>query len=203
MERYQNRLYSSSLKEDSSLTELLPVKSAACSFTSPQLENGQDRTERKSSSDTRSIKGWPQTSKTLRKMDWKHKGLLVIDILIGLIPLSFIGKSQDTTKAFLQASRKGRADADRNSADYCGRTLIRFANIDWWRNNQGCYHLSMLKPVHWKSSLLDISQGPTVFPIVFATIVGRSLKSLALFQAERGARLGVSYPTSLTTYDFC
>ncbi|CAD6588389.1 MAG: hypothetical protein ASARMPREDX12_003254 [Alectoria sarmentosa] len=35
-----------------------------------------------------------------------------------------------------------------------------------------------------------ITLGPTLFPILFAAIVGRSLRSLASFQAERGAKLG-------------
>jgi hypothetical protein len=33
--------------------------------------------------------------------------------------------------------------------------------------------------------------GPTVFPIVFAAVVGRLMKSLALWKAERGSELGV------------
>lgn len=33
--------------------------------------------------------------------------------------------------------------------------------------------------------------GPTVFPIVFAAVVGRLMKSLALWKVERGSELGV------------
>jgi hypothetical protein len=35
-------------------------------------------------------------------------------------------------------------------------------------------------------------QGPTIFPIMFAAISGRSLKMIARYLAERGAKLGVS-----------
>ena len=34
--------------------------------------------------------------------------------------------------------------------------------------------------------------GPTVFPLAFAALGGRSLKKIALWKAERGTTLGVS-----------
>ncbi|KAH6642924.1 hypothetical protein C7974DRAFT_112820 [Boeremia exigua] len=34
--------------------------------------------------------------------------------------------------------------------------------------------------------------GPTVFPLAFAALGGRSLKNIALWRAERGSTLGVS-----------
>ncbi len=33
---------------------------------------------------------------------------------------------------------------------------------------------------------------PTIFPLAFAALVGRSLKRIALWKAERGTTLGVS-----------
>lgn len=33
-------------------------------------------------------------------------------------------------------------------------------------------------------------QGPTIFPIVFAAICGRSMKMIARYMAERGTKLG-------------
>ena len=134
--------------EDNSLTELLPVKSDVCSFNSLQMHHGQDKTERQLSTSTRVIKGWPQTSKTLRRMDWKHRALLAIDIIIALIPLSFIGKSQSTAEAVLEAFKQSLADAGRNSAGYSGGAIIRLADINCWRKYQDCYYHSMLKPVH-------------------------------------------------------
>jgi hypothetical protein len=38
--------------------------------------------------------------------------------------------------------------------------------------------------------------GPTIFPIIFAAVVGRLMKSLALWRAEKGTNLGVSNPSS-------
>jgi hypothetical protein len=38
--------------------------------------------------------------------------------------------------------------------------------------------------------------GPTIFPIVFAAVVGRLMKTYALWRAERIERLGVSTPPS-------
>ncbi len=34
--------------------------------------------------------------------------------------------------------------------------------------------------------------GPTIFPLAFAALAGRSLKRIALWRAERGTTLGVS-----------
>ena len=40
---------------------------------------------------------------------------------------------------------------------------------------------------------------PTVFPIVFAAVVGRLTRTYALWRAERGATVGVYYPAGLVT----
>jgi hypothetical protein len=45
--------------------------------------------------------------------------------------------------------------------------------------------------------LSDIDQGPTMFPIVFAAIIGRSMKMIARYLAERGSKLSVSPPCSI------
>jgi hypothetical protein len=36
----------------------------------------------------------------------------------------------------------------------------------------------------------DSSQGPTIYPILFAAIIGRALKSIAFWKLERGGRIG-------------
>lgn len=38
---------------------------------------------------------------------------------------------------------------------------------------------------------LTIPQGPTIFPMLFAAVAGRSLKTMARFCAERGTKIGV------------
>ena len=95
------------------------------------MENDLNKIERLPFTTTRVIEGWPQNAKTPRRMDWKHRGLLAIDIVIALIPISFIGKSQSTAK--LQAFKQSVADADRNSASYSGGAIIRLADINRWR----------------------------------------------------------------------
>lgn len=39
--------------------------------------------------------------------------------------------------------------------------------------------------------MANFSKGPSIFPILFAGIVGRALKACASYQAGRGAKLGV------------
>jgi hypothetical protein len=41
------------------------------------------------------------------------------------------------------------------------------------------------------NSTNKVTQGPTVFPITFATIVGRAIKSLSLWRLQEGERIGV------------
>lgn len=50
---------------------------------------------------------------------------------------------------------------------------------------------------HIKEAIL---LGPTLFPLAFAALGGRSLKKIALWRAERGTTLGVSPNESLRPY---
>jgi hypothetical protein len=43
-----------------------------------------------------------------------------------------------------------------------------------------------------KSLLRAMQLGPTVYPLVFACIAGRTLKTIALWKVERGTTVGVS-----------
>jgi hypothetical protein len=43
-----------------------------------------------------------------------------------------------------------------------------------------------------KTKFPDQLQGPTIFPIVFAAISGRSMKMYARYIAEKGANISVS-----------
>jgi hypothetical protein len=44
----------------------------------------------------------------------------------------------------------------------------------------------------WGQRIVEATKlGPTVYPIIFAGLVGRLMKSMALWRAERGANLGV------------
>jgi hypothetical protein len=44
------------------------------------------------------------------------------------------------------------------------------------------------------SKLADSKKSPTLFPIVFAAITGRSMKMIARYLAERGTKLSVCVP---------
>ncbi len=47
-------------------------------------------------------------------------------------------------------------------------------------------------PESQRVEFLTLSKGPTVFPILFAALVGRSLKAVGRYRAERGVRVSVS-----------
>lgn len=94
MERFRSHTHFIPLKDDASRLELLPIESEVGSFKSSSVKNGLDSAEGQSQNRTLVVKGWPQTSKALRKTGWKKVGSLAIDTLIALIPLLFIGKSQ-------------------------------------------------------------------------------------------------------------
>lgn len=94
MERFRSHTHFIPLKDDASRLELLPIESEVGSFKSPSIKNSLDSAEGHSQNRTLVVKGWPQTSKALRKTGWKKIGSLAIDTFIALIPLLFIGKSQ-------------------------------------------------------------------------------------------------------------
>ena len=93
MEHYPNHTDLTSLKEDTSRTELLPVVSEVSSLSYFPTNNGHDNAAGQWADRTGVIKGWPETFKTLRKPGWKKAASLTLDILIALTPLVFIGKS--------------------------------------------------------------------------------------------------------------
>ena len=92
MEHYQNSTHSISLKEDTSRTELLPAVSEVSSLSYFPTNNGHDSAAGLWPHRAVAIKGWPEAFKNLRKPGWKKAASLVLDILIALLPLVFIGK---------------------------------------------------------------------------------------------------------------
>ena len=92
MEHYPNSTHSISLKEDTSRTELLPVVSEVSSLSYFPTNNGHDSAVVQWPDSAVVVKGWSETSKSLRKPGWKKAASLTLDILIALIPLVFIGK---------------------------------------------------------------------------------------------------------------
>ncbi|KAK6007538.1 hypothetical protein QM012_004352 [Aureobasidium pullulans] len=103
-------------------------------------------------SDPDEIQGWPQRPRKLRNRSVPSILSSISDVLIALIPVSFV-----VLAAF--AAKLAGQPIERNGL---GRNVKRITQLR-----------------------------PTVFPIIFAAIAGRSLKTLTRYYAERGMRLGV------------
>ena len=94
MIQYPNQTtHSITLREDTSRTELLPVKPELSTSNSYPYNNGQDIVEAQWHDRAVAIKGWPENFKTLKETRWKKTASLVIDTFVALVPLVFVGKS--------------------------------------------------------------------------------------------------------------
>lgn len=106
----------------------------------------------------------------------KGKLILLGESLMLLFPVCFIGKCSHI------ASQSYQTD------DVC----VALAATAWSLHG---------KPVSERGETMKRVAlfGPTIFPLVFAALGGRSMKNIALWTAERGSTIGVSpyYPTNL------
>ena len=89
MERHRNDSNPVRLNDDGSRVELLPVGPGdSSSQTDSAFAPGEQTYSQKPV-----IKGWPLTPKTLERKRWKHVGSLIVDLVVALLPLLFIGQS--------------------------------------------------------------------------------------------------------------
>lgn len=99
--------------------------------------------------------------------------VFVCDLILTLLPIAFIGKqhyhlrkSESGLKRIAALATYALAE-DGKSESTRGQMILRTAKL-----------------------------GPTIFPIVFAAVVGRLMRTYALWRAERCKRLGVSGPSN-------
>jgi len=78
-------------KNDKSNVELLPVESLSGSVH-PSANEDDPHTAKDSRQSE--IRGWPQQPQTLREPPWMKICTSVVDAIIALIPILFIGKIQ-------------------------------------------------------------------------------------------------------------
>ena len=105
MERFRGHAHALPDKDDASTVELLPIESLP---DQPSVRHGEDSVQEPWHNQTPAIKGWPHTPKRLKKK-WQREATLVVDIIVALIPLLFIGRSTESV-SFLDKKLEIAAD---------------------------------------------------------------------------------------------
>lgn len=150
--------------------ELLPSNSYA---SVPQSEP-----DPRSSSPARSSpiqKGWPDQPRRLQSNARRNKLSTAISCIVAFIPFIFLGKFTLSLESVLSS-----VSTIHGLISASGLASLVIAINGYEVNDRG-------------NAVVQATRlGPTVFPIVFAAIVGSLMRSYALWRAQNGATLGVS-----------
>lgn len=120
-------------------------------------------------------KGWPDQPRRLKSNASKNKLSTVISCIVALLPFIFLGKFAPSLQSLLSAMSTIHALIPAS-----GLAILVIAINGYEVNDR-------------RNAVVQATQlGPTIFPIVFAAIVGSLMRSYALWRAQNGAALGVS-----------
>lgn len=120
-------------------------------------------------------KGWPDQPRRLKSNASKNKLSTVISCIVALLPFLFLGESAPSLQSLLSS-----VSTIHGLIPASGLAILVIAINGYEVNDR---RNAVVQATHL---------GPTIFPIVFAAIVGSMMRSYALWRAQNGAALGVS-----------